>query len=93
MKFFRKVCKTLLETLEKIRLRWYINKWLAGFVLIAAVFLCADYSTVYRELSKRFFIYNFLEKVRQNMAQRKDIHKILIIGSGPIIIGQACEFD
>ena len=22
-----------------------------------------------------------------------DIHKILIIGSGPIIIGQACEFD
>ena len=27
------------------------------------------------------------------MAQRQDIHKILIIGSGPIIIGQACEFD
>ncbi len=27
------------------------------------------------------------------MAQRTDIKKILIIGSGPIIIGQACEFD
>lgn len=27
------------------------------------------------------------------MPQRKDIHKILIIGSGPIVIGQACEFD
>ncbi len=27
------------------------------------------------------------------MPQRTDIHKILIIGSGPIIIGQACEFD
>ena len=27
------------------------------------------------------------------MPQRKDIKKILIIGSGPIIIGQACEFD
>ncbi|MBW2613747.1 MAG: carbamoyl-phosphate synthase large subunit [Deltaproteobacteria bacterium] len=27
------------------------------------------------------------------MAKRDDIHKILIIGSGPIIIGQACEFD
>ncbi len=27
------------------------------------------------------------------MPQRKDIHKVLIIGSGPIIIGQACEFD
>ncbi len=27
------------------------------------------------------------------MAQRRDINKVLIIGSGPIIIGQACEFD
>lgn len=27
------------------------------------------------------------------MPKRRDIHKILIIGSGPIVIGQACEFD
>ena len=27
------------------------------------------------------------------MGKREDIHKVLIIGSGPIIIGQACEFD
>ena len=27
------------------------------------------------------------------MPKRKDINKVLIIGSGPIIIGQACEFD
>ena len=27
------------------------------------------------------------------MPRRDDLHKILIIGSGPIIIGQACEFD
>ena len=27
------------------------------------------------------------------MALRTDIHKVLIIGSGPIVIGQACEFD
>jgi len=27
------------------------------------------------------------------MPKRPDIHKILIIGSGPIVIGQACEFD
>ncbi len=27
------------------------------------------------------------------MPKRNDINKILIIGSGPIIIGQACEFD
>ena len=28
-----------------------------------------------------------------NMAKRTDIKKILIIGSGPIVIGQAAEFD
>src|SRR3972149_11707689 len=27
------------------------------------------------------------------MPKRKDLNKILIIGSGPIIISQACEFD
>jgi carbamoyl-phosphate synthase large subunit len=27
------------------------------------------------------------------MPKREDIHKIMIIGSGPIVIGQACEFD
>jgi len=27
------------------------------------------------------------------MPKRKDLKKILIIGAGPIIIGQACEFD
>ena len=27
------------------------------------------------------------------MPKRTDIQKILIIGSGPIIISQACEFD
>ncbi|MGB8506931.1 MAG: hypothetical protein WCD76_00865, partial [Pyrinomonadaceae bacterium] len=27
------------------------------------------------------------------MPRRTDIHKILIIGSGPIVIGQGCEFD
>lgn len=27
------------------------------------------------------------------MPRRNDIHKILLLGSGPIVIGQACEFD
>src|SRR5512143_2414226 len=27
------------------------------------------------------------------MPRREDIRKVLIIGSGPIVIGQACEFD
>src|SRR3954466_9496107 len=27
------------------------------------------------------------------MPKRTDIRKILLIGSGPIVIGQACEFD
>jgi carbamoyl-phosphate synthase large subunit len=30
---------------------------------------------------------------RDDMPKRTDIHSILIIGAGPIIIGQACEFD
>ena len=29
----------------------------------------------------------------KNMPKKQDINKIMIIGSGPIIIGQACEFD
>src|SRR5437867_11083767 len=27
------------------------------------------------------------------MPRRRDIRKILVVGSGPIVIGQACEFD
>ena len=27
------------------------------------------------------------------MPARRDISKVLVIGSGPIVIGQACEFD
>src|ERR1700723_4406226 len=32
-------------------------------------------------------------QAKRFMPKRTDIHKILIIGSGPIIIGQGCEFD
>src|SRR2546428_5699211 len=34
----------------------------------------------------------FTERIR-TMPRRTDIHSILIIGSGPIVIGQGCEFD
>lgn len=27
------------------------------------------------------------------MPKRTDLHKIMVIGAGPIIIGQGCEFD
>ena len=27
------------------------------------------------------------------MPLRKDIHKVMVLGSGPIVIGQAAEFD
>src|ERR1700676_3140149 len=30
---------------------------------------------------------------RSNVPRRDDLHKILLIGSGPIVIGQAAEFD
>ena len=32
-------------------------------------------------------------KVKVTMPKREDIKKVMIIGSGPIVIGQACEFD
>src|SRR6185437_10737015 len=32
-------------------------------------------------------------RARDEMPKRTDIHSILIIGAGPIVIGQACEFD
>ena len=27
------------------------------------------------------------------MPRRTDIERVLVVGSGPIVIGQACEFD
>jgi len=33
------------------------------------------------------------QKEASPMARRDDIRKVMIIGSGPIVIGQACEFD
>ena len=33
------------------------------------------------------------QKQRTGMPKRTDISTILIIGAGPIVIGQACEFD
>ena len=35
----------------------------------------------------------FLRLPLRDMPKRTDIHKIMLIGSGPIVIGQACEFD
>src|SRR6056297_2850995 len=41
------------------------------------------------------FLTNFYQLHREviSMPARQDISSILIIGSGPIVIGQACEFD
>ena len=36
---------------------------------------------------------NHTDGRNKTMSKRTDLHKVLIIGSGPIIIGQACEFD
>ena len=35
----------------------------------------------------------FFRREGCRVPRRDDIHKILLIGSGPIVIGQACEFD
>ena len=34
-----------------------------------------------------------IKVMEDKMGKRTDINKVLIIGSGPIVIGQACEFD
>src|SRR6186997_1841780 len=34
-----------------------------------------------------------IRKANDTMPRRTDLKKILLIGSGPIVIGQACEFD
>ena len=39
-------------------------------------------------MARPFFVRN-----RERMPKRTDIKSILIIGAGPIVIGQACEFD
>jgi hypothetical protein len=44
----------------------------------------------HRYLFDRFIA---LMEAEKNMPKRTDIQSILIIGAGPIIIGQACEFD
>ena len=36
---------------------------------------------------------SYTRKSEQLMPRREDLRKILVIGSGPIVIGQACEFD
>ena len=33
------------------------------------------------------------QELELSVPRRSDIHTILLIGSGPIVIGQACEFD
>ena len=38
-------------------------------------------------------ITNFFSNGTAPVPRRDDLHKILLIGSGPIVIGQACEFD
>lgn len=41
----------------------------------------------------QFDFLNCRRKRKSAMPKREDISKVMIIGSGPIIIGQACEFD
>jgi carbamoyl-phosphate synthase large subunit len=44
-------------------------------------------------LVAHFFGANEIEQGRRDMPRRNDIAKILVIGSGPIVIGQSAEFD
>ena len=49
---------------------------------------------MYNRVEEKCGMHNFVVTQEEDRWQsRNDIHKVLIIGSGPIIIGQACEFD
>ncbi len=43
--------------------------------------------------SHTFRLAPLAQRPRTPMPKRPDIHSVLVIGSGPIVIGQACEFD
>ena len=45
------------------------------------------------EIKKSTIADVYWTEMEKNMAKRTDLKKILIIGSGPIVIGQAAEFD
>ena len=42
---------------------------------------------------RNWYVFFKKYKRRDIMPKREDINKVLVIGSGPIVIGQACEFD
>ena len=56
-------------------------------------FLC---NTILRQIQGHkivsYLFDEFIKSMKKN-AKRKDIKKILVVGAGPIVIGQACEFD
>ena len=56
-----------------------------------AAFVDSTTSATIRILTPNF-ARDLLDKI-DHMPKRTDIHTILIIGSGPIVIGQGCEFD
>ena len=42
----------------------------------------------------KYLFEKFLKNIKaKKNGKRQDIKKILVIGAGPIVIGQACEFD
>jgi biotin carboxylase len=58
---------------------------------------CAFLYFLYNIMRRKYVTLDYYEIRRTkediSMPKRTDINKVLIIGSGPIIIGQACEFD
>ena len=50
-------------------------------------------STIFDDFVHKHGDTEFFTRKDVTMGKRTDINKIMIIGSGPIVIGQACEFD
>ena len=70
-----------------------------GSVRVCATVICPSFGPIPPRIltgphDSRYLFDRFTTMVKENkMPRRDDIASIMIIGAGPIIIGQACEFD
>src|SRR3990167_5076300 len=69
------------------------RRWRGSAIKNTRFFQSSIIRKIHRVLTTAIISLNAFMRWSVIMPKRTDIQKILIIGSGPIIIGQACEFD
>src|SRR3989338_3494282 len=59
----------------------------------ASALLGGAHEPISRAALRRRIVGFLKTSLRDSMPRRTDLHRILLVGSGPIVIGQAAEFD